>query len=458
MLTYSKMIDREFECDVLVVGGGPAGFGAAVAAGRNGAKTVLIEQTSTLGGMATVGLVGPFMTCYDNDVTEQIVKGVFDELCLRTEAKGGAIHPSKVRGMCGHNSYYLGSHECVTPYQSEILALTMDEMVVEAGVQVLFETRLADVITDGNRITHAVVLMKEGLCAIKAKYFIDCTGDADVAVRAGVPTWKGDKETGIMQPTTLFFEVGNVDKEKYIAELEEKKHLLDNHMGNCYSWTVQEAKKNGDWTLDKNELGLYEQNIPGRWKVNTTRMSFVDSTNTEHVTKAVMEGRRQIQEVLAFMRKYIPGCENVQLIQVADVLGVRESRHIVGKYELTADDVLNKAIFDDAICTFAYALDKHNSEGGGVTWSLVDQYYTIPYRSLVPVNCDNLLVAGRSICGSSEAAASYRVMPACIATGQAAGTAAALNRDNDSAIGDIDIKQLQKTLISQGAVIKGIQA
>lgn len=453
-MQYSCNFQKVYQTDVLVVGGGTAGFGAAVAAARNGAKTMLIEQTSVLGGMATSGLVGPFMTCYDNDVTEQVVKGIFDELCLRTEAKGGAIHPSKIRGMCSYNSYYLGSHQGVTPYQSELLAVTMDEMVTEAGVQVLFETRLADVLTDGNKITHAVVLMKEGLCAIEAKCFIDATGDADVAERAGVPTWKGDKKTGDMQPTTLFFEVGNIDKERYIAELEEKKHLLDNHMGNCYSWTVQEAKANGDWTLDKNELGMYEQNLPSRWKVNTTRMSFVDATDTEQVTKAMMEGRRQVQEVLAFMRKYVPGCENVQLIQVADVLGVRETRHIVGKYELTVDDVLKHAIFDDAICTFAYALDKHDSEGGGVTWSLVDQYYTIPYRSLLPVNCDNLLVAGRSICGSSEAAASYRVMPACVAMGQAAGTAAAMAVAENIKPEEVCIEKLQNTLIEQGTVIK----
>lgn len=453
-MQYSCQIKKVYQADVLVVGGGPAGFGAAIAAARNGADTILIEQTSVLGGMATVGLVGPFMTCYDNDCTEQVVKGIFDELCRRTEEKGGAIHPSKVKGMCSHNSYYLRSHEHVTPYQSEILALVMDEMVTEAGVRVLFETRLADVMTDGDKITHAVVLMKEGLCAIEAKCFIDCTGDADLAVHAGVPTWSGDKASGIMQPTTLFFEVGNVDSEAYCAELEANRDRLDDHMGNCYSWRVQEAKENGDWSLDKNELGLYEQNIPGRWKVNTTRMSYIDSTNTEDVTRAMMEGRRQVQEVLAFMRKYIPGCKDVQLLQVAPMLGVRESRHIVGKYELTTEDVLNHAIFEDAVCTYAYALDVHHSEGGGVTFTLVDRYYTIPYRCLLPEGCSNLLVAGRCICGSSEAAASYRVMPACVALGQAAGTAAAIAAEGGLNPENVPIDHLRKTLVAQGAVIK----
>lgn len=453
-MNYSCEIQKQYRADVLVVGGGPAGFGAAVAAARNGAKTILIERTGVLGGMATSGLVGPFMTCYDNDVTEQIVKGIFDELCLRTEAKGGAIHPSKVRGMCSYNSYYLGSHEGVTPYQSEILAVVMDEMVLEAGVQVLFETQLVDVLRDAEHITHAVVLMKEGLATIQAGSYIDCTGDADLAVRAGVPTWKGDKTTGISQPASLFFEVGNIDSDAYCAELEEKKDVLDDHRGNCYAWIIRQAKENGTWELDKNELGMYAQPIPGRWKVNTTRMSYVDATDTEQVSSAMMEGRRQVQKVLTFMRNHIPGCQDAQLIQVAPVLGVRESRHIVGQYELTAEDVLHHRIFADGICTFAYALDKHDSEGGGVTWSLVDRYYTIPYRSLLPVRCDNLLVAGRCICGSSEASASYRVMPACIAMGQAAGTAAAMAAAEGILPGQISLPKLRQILREQGAVIK----
>ena len=130
MFTYSKTVAREFDCDVLVIGGGPAGFGAAVASARNGASTILLERNAMLGGMATTGLVGPFMTCYDDDCTEQIVKGIFDELCLRTEEKGGAIHPSKVPGMSTYSSYYIRSHSHVTPYQSEIMAMTMDEMAL----------------------------------------------------------------------------------------------------------------------------------------------------------------------------------------------------------------------------------------------------------------------------------------------------------------------------------------
>ncbi|ACL75306.1 FAD-dependent oxidoreductase [Ruminiclostridium cellulolyticum] len=453
-IQYTKIIKNVIETDVLVIGGGTAGFGAAIAAARNGAKTLLIERLSIIGGMATAGLVGPFMTCYDNDAEEQLVKGIFDELCLRTEARGGAIHPSKVEGMTSFSSYYMASHRHVTPYQSEVLAVVMEEMLLESGAQILFNVQVTDCITKDKKIDYVIVNMKEGIAAIRAKLFIDCTGDADVAYFAGVPTWLGNKETGIMQPTSLFFEVGNIDREKYLGELEANKSNLDNHVANCFAKYVEEAKRNGDWTLDRNELGNYEQNILGRWKINTTRIAHIDATKTSDITKALIEGRRQVQEVIAFMKKYLPGCENVQLIQVATALGVRETRHIVGKYELTAEDILSRKHFDDAICTFGYAIDIHNSTGGGVTFTCVDKYYTIPYRCLIPENCDNMLVAGRSICGSSEAAASFRVMPACVAMGQAAGTAAAIALKSGVCPENVDIVKLRNTLIEQGAVIK----
>lgn len=456
MFTYSKTVAREFDCDVLVIGGGPSGFGAAVASARNGASTILLERNAMLGGMATTGLVGPFMTCYDDDCTEQIVKGIFDELCLRTEAKGGAIHPSKVDGMTTYSSYYIRSHCHVTPYQSEILALTMDEMVLEAGVQLLYNVQVVDVIREGNRIVGVIAAMKEGLAIFRAKTFIDCTGDADVAQFAGVPTWYGDKRSGLMQPVTLFFEMGNLDRETFVGELERKKDAgelgIPSH--NCWSWFIAEARKNGDWTLQRDEIGNYEMPVANRWKMNCTRIPGIDATKTEDVTRGLVEGRKQVQEVMRFMRKYVPGCENAELVQVASALGIRETRHIVGKYELTIPDIMEQKHFDDAICTFAYAVDIHDPNGMGGVLQEVNHYYTIPFRCMVPVECANLLVSGRSICGSSEAAASYRVMPCCIALGQAAGTAAAMGVKAGCEAADVDIRQLRETLTAQGAVIK----
>ena len=454
MTEYVKQIARTIQTDVLVIGGGPAGFGAAVAAARNGAKTLVIEKGAMLGGMATAGLVGPFMTCYDNDAKEQIVKGIFDELCVRAEKYGGAIHPSKVEGMTTYSSYYIKSHRHVTPFMSEILAIAMEDMAQEAGVGILYNVNALDTIVKGGRIDSVVVSMKQGLAVIRAKVYIDCTGDADIACFAGVTTVLGDEQNGVMQPTSLFFEVGGIDREKFVGALEAKSDRLGVPGSNCWSWYIEEAKKNGDWHLDRNEIGNYEQPVKGRWKINTTRMAHIDATKSEEITKALIEGRKQVQEVLAFMRKYVPGCADIQLLQIASSLGVRETRHIVGEYKLTAEDILAQKHFDDAICTFAYAIDIHNSEGGGATFKEVNHYYTIPYRCLVPKGCGNLLVAGRSISGTSEAAASYRVIPCCIATGQAAGTAAAIALASRVPTDRIDVAKLRRTLVEQGAVIK----
>ncbi len=455
-MEYSKKIEKEIKTQVLVIGAGMAGFGSAVAAARSGMKTLIIDRNAVMGGMATSGLVGPFMTCYDNDATEQVVKGIFDELCIRTEAAGGAIHPSKVDGMTTYSSYFQKSHCHVTPFTSEILEVVMEQMVLEAGAQILYEAQLIDTIVEDGKIKKIVVALKEGLATIEADIFIDCTGDADVAYMSGVPTVFGDVESGNAQPCSLFFEVGNIDRDVYVGELERRK--AEGQLGVpakcCWYWLVDEGKADGTWRIDRDEIGNYETNIPGRWKINCSRMAGVDATKAEERTKAIIEGRKQVLEIADFMRKRVPGCENMQILEIANSLGVRETRHIEGEYTLTTDDIMSRKNFEDAICTFAYAVDIHNSTGGGVAFTCVDRYYNIPYRCLVPKKIDNLLVAGRCISGTSGAAASYRVMPSCVVTGEAAGTAAAIAINSGKNPKDIDTKLLQETLIKNGNVIK----
>ena len=217
-MNYTCNIEKIMDVDVLVIGGGPAGFGAAVAAGRNGAKTMLVERFGMLGGMSTTGLVGPIMCSFDNDAEEQLSKGVFDELCLRAEAKGGAIHPSKVAPFTPYTSYYRRGHNNVTPFLSHVWARVMDEMATEAGVELLFYTQFVDCIMDGSRIDTVILVNKSGMIGVRPKICIDCSGDADVAVKAGVETWYGDKENNhAAQPTSLFFEVDKIDRDAYIA-------------------------------------------------------------------------------------------------------------------------------------------------------------------------------------------------------------------------------------------------
>ncbi|MBQ7302907.1 MAG: FAD-dependent oxidoreductase [Clostridia bacterium] len=449
-VAYTKQLKVAIEKDLIVVGGGPAGFAAAVSAARNGADVLLVERTATLGGMATSGLVGPFMTSFAMDEKEQLVRGIFDELVRRMERRGSAIHPSKVRDRSPYCSYGDCSHANTTPFLSEDLAFMMDEMLAEAGAQCLFYTQVADVVAaqDG-AVEYLILNGKEGLFAAKAKVYIDCTGDADVAAFAGVPCIYGNGK-GFAQPASLFFEVGNIDRNRYLADIAE--HIYE---GGSFSWRVREAKQNGDWTLNRDYIGNYEQPTHGRYKINCSRVVGVDATNSHALTKAHIAGRKQVQEIAAAMRKYIPGCEEMQLLQVASSLGVRESRHIVGRYTLTVEDMQSSTVFEDAICSCAYALDIHQEDASSI-FVMLDNPYSIPYRCLLPQNCDNLLVAGRCISGTSDAAGSYRVMPCCFALGEAAGAAAALALKDGVSPAEINVRTLQQTLLAQGAYIKGI--
>ncbi len=471
-ISYSKEITNLCEADVLVVGGGPSGVAAAIASARNGAKTMLLEKTSMLGGMATSALVGPFMTSYDSDAKRQIIKGIFDEIVVRAEKMGGAIHPSKIPPTSSYCSYFTEGHSNVTPFNSDILQVVLDEMTQEAGVKVLFYTIVSDVVAENDSIKHVIISNKDGLSAVSAKVYVDCTGDADVANYAHVKTIFGDIKTGYLQPVSLFFEVGNVDTKVFrnFMETEMAKNAAEagdqeddaqssgpkyhNFKVGPIGKFVEEARRNGEWDLNKSDIGFYETPFQGRFKINCTRLQGIDGTKTEELTKAHIITRKQVQTVFKVIKKYVPGCENAMLIQTASVLGVRESRHIVGRYTLTDEDVISGRKFDDKISLCGYILDLHSDTTGGGKFVVVDQWFDIPYRCLVPETCNNLLVAGRCISATSGAASSLRTMTSCFAIGQGAGTAAAQSVAEHVKPKDIDIAKLQNTLRSQNVVLE----
>lgn len=456
-ISYKKSITNVITADVAVFGGGPSGFAAAVAAARTGAKVVLIEATGKLGGMSTSGLVGPFMSCYDSEGTEQIVLGIFDEVCRRAVSKGGAIHPSQTKAGSTHTSYYEYGHHNVTPYLSETLTLVYDEIALEAGVEIRFFTRFIDAVCENGRVQYCVIADKAGLSAVQAKQHIDCTGDGDVAVSAGAQYVLGDGE-GHMQPVTLFFEVAGIDREKYLADLAEKKKQYPGAAcgRSCFFWLIDEHKSTGEWDIPKTDISIYETSQPGRFKVNCTRMLGVDGTDPQAVSKAIVEGRRQVQKIFSFMKKYIPGCEDMMLVATGDLLGVRETRHIACDYTLSGAEVGTRPRYEDAIATYAYYMDLHSPTGDGYTEELtqIDGYYTIPYRSITPKGLDNLLVAGRCIDGDHYSSSAFRCMPGAMAIGQGAGVAAAVLAEDGKSTHKADVTRIQRILREQGAVIK----
>ena len=424
---YEKKLELYGEFDVCVLGGGPAGVCAAIEAARNGASVLLCEGTGMLGGMASAALVGPFMTCYDRDGEKRVVGGLFSEIVERMEKEAGAISPDGTDAPSVYTSFISKYHRHVTPFDSFVLQLVLDRMVNEAGVRTLLYTRFADSVTADGRIGYVVLDAPQGLIAAKAGVYIDATGNADAAAASGVETWLGSEEGLPPQPATLFFEVDNAD---------------DGAFGSFAARPEKPVK-------------CYRMPQAGRYKVNHLRVFGVNACDADSMTAAHMKGREQVLQSYGVLLR-TPGFEQSRISQVAPVIGVRESRHIRGKYMLRASDLAEGVEFPDAICRFGYGMDVHARDGSGSYKNFrieVAPEYTIPYRSLLPVGCDNLIVAGKTICAESQAAGAVRVIPACMAMGQAAGCAAALAVRNGTEPDGVVTEELRDTLLSHGAIL-----
>ncbi|HEV2121687.1 MAG TPA: FAD-dependent oxidoreductase [Chloroflexota bacterium] len=445
------------EADVLVIGGGPAGIGAAVGAARAGARTVLVERYGFLGGNATASLVGPFMTSFSNDGSRQIIGGVFDELVRRMEEVGGAIHPERVRAGSAEAGYYRFGHDHVTPFDPEVLKVLAADMVLDAGCSLVLHTSFVDPILEDRAVRGAFVHNKGGLQAIAADIVVDCSADADVAFRAGAPTQKGREADGKMQPMTMFFVIEEVDD----AAVDAHIRAHPEEEGMLFHGIVEAAKARGAFPIPRDKIGIYRTPEPGVWRVNTTRLLGLDGTNPDDLTRAEIDGRKQVFALLEFMRRECPGLATVKLREIAAQIGVRETRRIVGEYVLTAEDLATGRHFEDVIALAGYPVDIHPVDGaaGGVQAALeaglrTADVYEIPYRSLVPLQIEDLLVAGRCLSATHEAAGAVRVMPPCFAMGQAAGVAAAIAAEQRVAPRTLDPTRIQSILRRQGAILE----
>lgn len=450
---------KEIETDILVAGAGPGGTCAAIAAARSGAKVLLVEQGNCAGGMVTQGLVGPFMTCYDKSGEHMIIRGLFEEVVDRMIEKGGAIHPSEVRKKTAYTSWIEKGHDHVTPFKTETLKLVLDEMLEEARVKVLYHTTFVQPVLHGCNIKGAIVFSKAGFEKINAKVVIDATGDADVVYRAGAACEYGNNQLGIVQPATMFFHISNVDSAKLEADIEANKdnfYRKDGVNYRSFHWWVEKARENGDWDFERTSLGLFKGVDDDEWFVNTSRINGVDATNNESLTYAEREGRKQADMIFRMIKKYVPGCENAKLTETASTIGIRESRHVEGDYRLEVDDILEGEVPEDSIMVCANSVDIHGRFGPKSNEYLTmrkGEYYGVPYGCLVPKKIENLLVAGRSISASSEAAGAIRVTPPVMAIGQAAGVAAALSIKEQCSVRMVDVQKLRQLLKEQKAYL-----
>jgi hypothetical protein len=404
--------------DVIVIGGGTAGVAAAVAAGRNGVKTLLIERYGFLGGSMTAGFVNLFMEFHAGG--EQIIQGIFQEIIDR------------LKDMHGYD-------ERTQAFDVEVMKLVTDQMVKEAGVELLLHTCVIDVRVEGNTLRGVEVHNKSGRQVVVGKVTVDATGDGDVAALAGVPYEKGRKEDGLMQPLTLIFMMGGIDMER-LPSREEMDGLF------------REAKAWGEITIPRENILCFPTTRKGEMHFNTTRVIRADGTSAEDLTRAEVEGRRQMAELAKFLKEKVPGFEGAYLSSSGEI-GIRESRRIMGEYVITGEDITKARKFEDVIARGSYPIDIHSPTGEGTVNPPMapGASYDIPYRSLVPKGIDNLLVAGRCISSTHEGQSAIRVIPIAVAIGQGAGVAAALSASRNVPPRRLDISLLQRTLRAQGA-------
>lgn len=405
---------------VLVCGGGPAGIAAAVAAARNGADTLLVERYGFLGGMATAGLVNPFMTWFAGK--EQIIEGIFQEIIDRLKAKGGWGGPQP------------------HAFDPELFKVVADEICLESGVRLLLHSFVSGVSMSGSVVRSASITAKPSARQVSAAIYVDATGDADVACLSGVECDTGRDGDGLTQPMTLNFRMAGVD----VSRIPPRQGVTELYL---------KAREQGRVDCPRNDILYFLTTREGEVHFNTTRVIRRDGTNADDLTAGEVESRRQVAQLVDFLVSDVPGFENAYLQMTGTQIGVRETRRIRGDYVITADDVLGARKFDDCVARGSYPVDIHDPDGGGTVLKHLapGESYDIPYRCLLPVGVDNLLVAGRPISSTHEAHSSIRVMPIACAIGEAAGTAAAISVRDGVAPRSIDVRELQRVLVSQGA-------
>ncbi len=458
MTENASNMTKAISADVLVIGAGAAGLTAALAAARNGASTLLVESAGFLGGLSATL---PWLGFHDRDY-RQVVKGLAAEFVQRLR-QAGASSDYEYDIKCG-------SAVSIDTHRWKCLAM---QLCAEAGVKLMLHTHVIDTIREGSQITGVVVHHKSGLQRIQARTTIDCTGDGDVAARAGVPWEKGRTGDGLVQAPTLVFRLGGMNRPAFIdacrrEDLNYREWLspypalraktlarLDRMqviICGGFAPLLAQARSAGDLDLPQTRIVGVKTHQPDEFTVVMTRVLGLDPVDINSVTSAYVRVYEQIPQLVSFFRNYVPGFANARLIEIAPMLGIRESRRITGDYVLTEDDLVSGRIFPDAVAMGAYHIDIHRPSG---TWveSRNVRAYTIPLRSLIARGVDGLMMAGKCLSATHEAIASTRVIPVCMAQGQAAGTAAAIAAKRRASIRQTPLTELQSLLQQQGAEI-----
>ncbi len=425
--TLSTPIEGSY--DIIVAGAGPAGTAAAVTAGRLGAKVLLVDQAHAVGGIATSGLMSHWTGS---------TRGPLYEEMLELESVPGPEEHCSARHL-------------INPDKLKLVFL---DMLEKAHVDVKLYNFIVGPLMDGeNKVGGIITESKNGRRAWRAKVVIDATGDGDVAARAGAKFVLGREDDNGMQPVTIMFKVAGVDYPNAVfpGSFETNFEVPE---GRIQDLGRKYLKHPAGHVL------LYPSTLPGVVTVNMTNLTGIDGTKSEDLTKAERICRHQINEIVDFLRAHVPGYSRCHLISTASLMGVRETRHFVGEYTVTAEDIVEARVFDDWIATRCnFNFDIHNVEGSGLDKNgAQDKFrsnggYTIPYRALIPKGLEGLLLAGRDISGTHKAHSNYRVMPICVNIGQGAATAAVEAIRAGVPLREVDIAKVHASLAAQGVEV-----
>lgn len=422
--------------DLVVAGGGPSGFAAAICAARRGLKVILLERYGFLGGMATAGFVGTIcgMYLHHPDKVEHIIEGFAKELTDKLKDMGGAFGPFIREGFTA------------LIYNPWVMKRLLDDLVEkEPNITLMLHTYVADSVVADGEIKGLAVASPEGLKGVVGDIYIDATGDAAVALSSGVETEKGDARGSVMTPTMMFL-VQGMD----LAEYQKEGMAVLNDK-------IKEAAKTKKYPLTVSQGLILPTFRSGEALVKISSLErdgrALDGSVVSDLTFGELKGRADAEVSADFLKNEVPGFKAAFLADTAVQVGIRETRRIVGEYVLTKDDVIGGRRFEDNICLSSWPLELWEEGAKEPRMVLLDEdlYYGVPYRSLIPKGINNLLVTGRAISTDHDALASARVMGVCMAEGQAAGTAAELAVKGGIGVKEVDIGELLSELKKKGA-------
>lgn len=449
---------KELRYDVVVIGGGAGGLCAAIAAAREGAKTLLVERTGVLGGCAASGLT---ILGYLDKQGQPCLGGLPQEINRRLMEMGGAM---------GH--YRCPVHNSMSPIHAPLMKILAVEMCEEAGVDILFNCDLTDVKVNNGAIEEVTVYGKCTDIRVKGDVFVDGTGDGDMAYLAGCEYIEGQDGTGVMQPSTLVFTMTHFDLEQFFSWVEQhpsevgvketyaQDYTLDffrNTPGHCLiglTETIRKARANGDFTIPRNQFIYIKTSIPSLLVNNTSRITDINAADPFELSRGLQEGYKQVHEQITFLRKYVPGFENVTVSSISSTLGVRETRHFMGIRRLTKEEMCAYLQDDETIALCGYNVDIHAGQGDHIDLTQLEHAFGLPYGCFVAKDVKNLFLSGRTLSVDSTVYAAARVMGPLMQASEGIGIAAAQCVRDHLAPKDVDAAYVREKLLARGAILK----